>query len=177
MEPQIFRVSPTNWLRFWLISAPAASTNHDNVVRRKWKWNLFAVAHALLLALKLAAKLWQQQQQQRCYQRQRATSNNSNLQPPNHRQRPTTTILSALKRCNYFMPDNNLILSMLQNVQAANKCDSCGIRGVFCRVQTVWVRLMVAKCKLVAVAVFSFLYPYANQGEPVAFCCSKLIGF
>lgn len=35
MEPQIFRVSPTNWLRFWLISAPAASTNHDNVVRRK----------------------------------------------------------------------------------------------------------------------------------------------
>lgn len=108
---------------------------------------------------------------------QATTSNNSNLQPPNHRQRPTTTILSALKRCNYFMPDNNLILSMLQNVQAANKCDSCGIRGVFCRVQTVWVRLMVAKCKLVAVAVFSFLYPYANQGEPVAFCCSKLIGF
>jgi len=68
---------------------------------------------------------------------QATTSNNSNLQPPNHRQRPTTTILSALKRCNYFMPDNNLILSMLQNVQAANKCDSCGIRGVFCRVQTV----------------------------------------
>jgi len=29
----------------------------------------------------------------------------------------TTTILSALKRCNYFMPDNNLILSMPQNVQ------------------------------------------------------------
>jgi len=74
------------------------------------------------LALKLAAKLWQPKQQ--------ATSNNtddinsnSNININSKPQQlatvesSTTTILSALKRCNYFMPDNNLILSMPQNVQ------------------------------------------------------------
>lgn len=170
MELKLFRVSPTNWLRFWLISAPAATTDHGNHGCPLLAVGCSLFAENEISLLSHTRFYWHSNWQLNFGSNN--SSNNDDINAAIERQagatatatptlttidrRPTTTILSALKRCNYFMPDNNLILSMPQNVQA--KTDETGTaRRDSGGMGTVWVRWMVAKCKSLASLLFMLI--------------------
>lgn len=95
-SPRLVALGQTNWLRFWLISATRAASLPVAAA-------VAACQRLLLLPLEVAT----------------ATATTTTTTAIATKPKLAATILSALKRCNYFMPDNNLILSTL-NAHSGN---------------------------------------------------------
>lgn len=91
---RLVALGQTNWLRFWLISAIRAASLPVAAAAV-----VAACQRLLLLPLEVATAT--------------ATTTTTIATVTATKPKLAATILSALKRCNYFMPDNNLILSTL----------------------------------------------------------------
>lgn len=89
---RLVALGQTNWLRFWLISATRAASLPVAAAA------VAACQRLLLLPLEVPTAT--------------ATTTKTATVTAT-KPKLAATILSALKRCNYFMPDNNLILSTL----------------------------------------------------------------